>query len=170
MWHSLRRWNIRLSTQFFGSTHCIFALLTMNALHALMHSNNKVFVHCTVIWDTLIVSQILWKLGAPLRLVQIQPVISNNFCKHAKLEGMICDERTAAHMQALLLNKHTQTCTRHGWLLSQCARLLVYEMRGVPFISSPWFSSTANRSVHASHSAVSARHSCDSVLREQTGS
>ena len=35
-------------------------------------------------------------------------------------------------------------------------------MRGVPFISSPWFPSTANRSMYASPSAVSARHGCDS--------
>lgn len=42
----------------------------------------------------------------------------------------------------------------------------MYEIRGVPLISSPWFSSTASRSMDASPLAVTARHGRDS---EQTG-
>ena len=111
------------------------------------------------------VSLIVWEQAAPLQIVQIWPLISNNLCNHAKLflEGIICRAmHRHTHVSTHCVKAHTHTHTRHGWLLSQCVRLLVYEMRGVPFISSPWFSSTANRSMYASPSAVSGRHGSDS--------
>lgn len=121
---------------FFGPTHCIFALLTMNALHALMNSNNKVFVHCTVCdlrhTDRLPDTLKTWCFAA------LGANTTSDLKQFLQTERtIICDKRAAVRMRALPSNKHTQTCTRHGWLLSQCARLLVYEMRGVPFISSP---------------------------------
>lgn len=65
------------------------------------------------------------------------------------------------------------TCTeKHTLSMVGCwvsKRLLVDEIRGVPFISSPSFSWSANSSVCASHLAVTTRQWSDSELREETG-
>lgn len=113
---------------------------------------------------------ILWECVAALQTVQIWPLISNCLRNNAGLFSEYADLCIAIQRVSLehklQVHTHRGTHNHHGWLLSQCVRLLVDEIMGVPLISSPWFSSSASRSMDTSPLAVTARHGRDS---EQTG-
>lgn len=73
------------------------------------------------------------------------------------------------NMQELVSFRCTHTHTHPDTLrlLSQCMCLLVYEIRGVPFISSLWF--LPEQYGRLLFGFFSPCHACDSQLREQTG-
>lgn len=77
------------------------------------------------------------------------------------------DIHNCKHLCTTSTRTETHTPSMVGCWVS--VRLLVDEIRGVPFISSPRFSWSADSSERASHLTVSARQCSDSELREQTG-